>query len=75
MKYARISYQKEYPPFGEGYLVEIFIDGDFHFESFFALQHCVIDDTQTDPKNFIHFSLLKKIAHLMDLGYQISMNV
>ena len=74
MKHARIIYYEDYPVFGEGYLIEIMINGEFEFESYFSLQHCIIDSAE-DDKNFVHYSILNKIRQLSNLGYNILFNI
>ena len=61
-KKARIQHTKEFPPFNEGYLVEIEVNGKWEFESFFEIRH----DT------FIHQSIMDKFLMLHNLGYHIS---
>ena len=70
MKKAVIQYHKDFPPFGEGYAVKILIDGVWEFESFFALQHGIMD-TIDDERNFIHFGLIDKIRQLQRLNYYV----
>ena len=73
MKHARIRHQKDFPQLGEGYVVEILVKGEWHFESFFGLQHGIMDNID-DERNFIHFSILNKIRNLADLDYSISIS-
>ena len=70
MKKARITYHENYPPFGEGYAIEIENAGEYDLDSFFGLQHCLIDQTN-DERNFIHYSILNKIKQLQELGYEV----
>ena len=69
-KRARVKYYKDYPPFNEGYAIEIFDNGEWVLESFFALQHCTVDNLE-DERNFIHFSILNAIGKLQMMGYYV----
>ena len=69
MKKAKVQYHENY--YGqEGYAVEIFSDDDWGLDSFFP---CVRREEadEDEGKNFVHFSLINKIAQLNRLGYQI----
>lgn len=59
----------------EGYVIEICVEkqsfDDWAFESFFPFvrREGASDD---EEKNFIHFSIINKIAELTDLGYKVT---
>lgn len=67
---ARIKYYKEYPPFGEGYAVELFIDDSWELETFYVLQRCIVDDLESE-RNFVHYSILTHLQKLQQYGYEI----
>ena len=69
MKKANVKYYENY--YGqEGYAVEILNDGSWGLDTFFP---CVRREgaDEGEDKNFVHFSLINKIAQLNRLGYQI----
>jgi hypothetical protein len=70
MKQARIIYYEDYPPFGEGYAIEIVVDNEWVLDTFYAVQHCIVDEL-TDERNFIHYSILNKIGMLQIQGYNV----
>ena len=67
---ARLKYYKDYPPFGEGYAIEIYYKDTWELDRFYALQHCIIDKEQ-DEKNFVHFSIINKMKELQSYGYEV----
>ena len=67
---ARLNYYKDYPPFGEGYALEIFLDDEWQLDRFYSLQHCIIDK-DSDEKEFIHFSILNRLKELQAWGYEV----
>ena len=68
-KFASINYHKDYNG-REGYTVEIMDSkGEWGLDSFFPLVEMKSEIPQT--KNFIHFSILKKISELQQLGYTV----
>lgn len=67
---ARIEYCPSYND-KEGYIVEIYVNGEWSFDSFFPL---VRREKATTSENcdFVHYSILNKIRDLQELGYTIS---
>lgn len=65
MKNARVIYNEEHDSFD----VEILSNGDWGLESRYP---CVCKDGQAIlGANYIHFSILRKIADLQWMGYQV----
>lgn len=69
-KVARVEYYKVYPPFGEGYAIEILINNTWSLSKFFSLQHGIMDRPE-DEKQLVHYGIITELAHLQQLGYDI----
>lgn len=68
MKKARVKYVNDDRK--EGYAVELFLDGEWAFSSFYPLVRRE-NANEDEEKNFVHFSLINKISELQELGYKI----
>lgn len=74
---ARVAYYEEYGKLGECYAVEIYDkkDGDWGLDSAYPLRSYTHTspngDVTVTEKEFVHFSLLKKITWLFELGYEV----
>ena len=72
---ARIKYYgvgEFNPNFGDGYAVEINTGDGWGLDTFYECRVIKQQDDDAEPE-FIHFSILQKINHLMELGYQVEL--
>lgn len=70
--FARVKYYDDYKG-KEGYAIEICTrqSDDWGLDSFYPLVRRE-GASDEDGKNFIHFSIINKLAQLQELGYNIS---
>lgn len=67
---ARIRYQQETEKEREGYSVELWLDDDWCFDSFYPLVRRE-NAKEEEERNFVHFKLVNKINELQQYGYKI----
>lgn len=66
---ARVKYNHDYNG-KEGYVIYLCVDGEWVFSSFFPLVKRE-GANDNEESNFVHFSIINKIAELQAYGYVI----